>query len=268
MAGSTSGMNAVDILSVKSRVSWAAIAAGAMIALAVYFLLTLLGIAIGLEVAVHRNVDIGFGAAIYSILTLLIAMFFGGWATSRLAVGESKLEAILYGVILWGVLFVGMFWLIGVGVRIGFGAMMGLASGAVTVVDDSSDGTPSGDASDLIQRYNSELGGAKFVDDLTKLGVDPKQAEKIQGMVRDKVASVRTSQSTIPGQARAIAADPKVRQSAAQIYEATRRASWYTLAGVLISMLTVILGSLIGSGDLPVPVPLMGVRRPSSTPRS
>ena len=267
MAGSNSGINPVDILSVKSRVSWASIAAGAMIALAVYFVLTLLGIAIGLEVAVHRNVDIKIGAAIYSILTLLLAMFFGGWATSRLAVGESKLEAVLYGIILWGVLFVGMFWLLGVGVRIGFGAMMGLASGAVTVVDDSPESSPSGEVSDLMQRYNSELGGAKFVDDLTKLGVDRDRAEKIQGLVRDKVDSIRTSQTTIPGQARAIASDPKVRQTAAQVLEGTRKASWYTLAGVLISMFTVILGSLIGSGELPVPVPLMGVRRPSSAPR-
>ncbi len=44
-------------------------------------------------------------------------MFFGGWATSRLAVGETKLEAVLYGVILWGVLFVGMLWLVSAGVR-------------------------------------------------------------------------------------------------------------------------------------------------------
>ena len=39
-------------------------------------------------------------------------MFFGGWATSRLAVGESKLEAVLYGLILWGVLFLGLVWLL------------------------------------------------------------------------------------------------------------------------------------------------------------
>ena len=34
---------------------------------------------------------------------------------SRLAVGESKLEAVLYGLILWGVLFIGMVWLLASG---------------------------------------------------------------------------------------------------------------------------------------------------------
>ncbi len=54
------------------RVSWAAIAAGAMIALAVYFLLTLLGLAVGLELAVRRNgYNLGMGAALWAIATLL-----------------------------------------------------------------------------------------------------------------------------------------------------------------------------------------------------
>ena len=100
---------AIDLLSVKSRVSWGAIAAGAMIALAIYLILTLLGTALSLEVAVRGRtiIDLQMGAGIYSVASLLLAMFFGGWATSRLAVGESKLEAVLYGIILWGVLFTG-----------------------------------------------------------------------------------------------------------------------------------------------------------------
>src|SRR3954470_2075944 len=122
--------NPADLLAVKSRVSWGAIAAGAMVALTIYIVLTLLGIALGIEVAV-RGTDsrLGMGTAIYSIGVLLLAMFFGGWATRRLAVGESKTEAVLYGLILWGVLFLGMVWLLSAGLRTGFGAMVGTASG-------------------------------------------------------------------------------------------------------------------------------------------
>src|SRR5437868_15122856 len=99
---------ASDLLAVRSRISWGAIAAGAMVALAIYFVLTLLGLALGMELIMRGQGGLGPGAAIYSILTLLLAMFLGGWATSRLAVGESKLEAVLYGIILWGVLFTGL----------------------------------------------------------------------------------------------------------------------------------------------------------------
>ena len=112
--------NASDLRAVRSRISWGAIAAGAMVSLATYVVLTLLGLAVGIEVAVRGSeVSLGAPAAIYTLVTLLVAMFFGGWATSRLAVGESKMESVLYGIILWGVLFVGMVWLVSAGLSIG-----------------------------------------------------------------------------------------------------------------------------------------------------
>lgn len=261
-------INPTDVLSVKSRVSWAAIAAGAMIALAVYFLLTLLGMAVGLELSVRRTgYDLGIGAALWAIATLLFAMFAGGWATSRLAVGESRLEATLYGVILWGVLFVGMFWMIGMGVRMGFGALMGVASGAVVITDeDPAAAANSGAVGALIQRYNSDLGGEKFVDDMTKLGVDKAQAEKIRAMTKEKLDAIQAGTPVTAEISRA-ANDLDARQTAAQLVDATRQAVWYTLAGVVISMAAAILGSLAGSGEVPMPVPL-GIRRAPSAPRA
>jgi hypothetical protein len=256
MSSTTPSLKATDLLSVKSRVSWGAIGAGAMVALAIYFFLTLLGLAIGLEVASRRAVDqqLGIGAAIYSIFTLLFAMFLGGWTTSRLAVGETKLEAVLYGVILWGVLFLGMLWLIASGVRVGFGAMV---SGAVVVDRDDASAAVSPNAfNELVKSYNSEVGGEKFVADLTKMGVAEDQAKKIQADLKQKFDSIRNPGTLIN--------DPGARETGVNI---SRQAAWYSLAGVAISMAAVILGSLIGSGDLPVPVPVLGVRRPASDPR-
>jgi len=257
MAEATPSVKATDLLAVKSRVSWGAIAAGAMVALAIYFFMTLLGLAIGLEVASRRPAGegLGTGAAIYSIVSLLLAMFLGGWSTSRLAVGETKLEAVLYGVILWGVLFVGLFWMIGAGVRVGFGA---LVSGAVAInTDDPADAASPDALNKLVDRYNSEVGGEKFVADLTKAGVDEAQARKIQANLKEKFNTVRND----PG---SLIKDPGVRQAGVDI---SRQAAWYSLAGVAISMLAVIVGSLMGSGDLPVPVPILGVRRRAVDPR-
>jgi hypothetical protein len=256
MSSTTPTLKATDLLSVKSRVSWGAIGAGAMVALAVYFFLTLLGLAIGLEVASRRPVaqELGIGAAIYSIFTLLLSMFLGGWTTSRLAVGETKLEAVLYGVILWGVLFLGMVWLIGVGVRVGFGAMV---SGAVIIDTDDPSAAVAPDAFNrLVDRYNSEVGGEKFVADLVKAGVDEARAKKIEANLKEKLDTVRNPASVIN--------DPNARKTGVEF---SKKAAWYSLAGVAISMAAVILGSLIGSGDLPVPVPVLGVRRQAVDPR-
>jgi len=224
--------SATDLLAVRSRVSWGAIAAGAMVALTIYVVLSMLGVALGIEVAVRRaGADLGTGAAIYSIVALLLAMFFGGWATSRLAVGESKLEAVLYGLILWGVLFAGMIWLLASGIRTGFGGLVGLATGAYSTEDGRID----------VDRVAS---------DLKQAGVDEATVTKYRSYyerVRDNPGAVAQVGREISGES-----GPR---------EAAREASWWSLAGVLVSLATAIFGSLVGSGELLQPVPILGVRR-------
>ena len=74
------------LLAVNSRVSWGAIAAGAMITLTVYVLLALLGVEVGIEDVVRGPNDyFGTGAAVYALFSLPLAMFFGGWVTSGLS---------------------------------------------------------------------------------------------------------------------------------------------------------------------------------------
>ncbi len=270
MASVTPSLKATDLLAVKSRVSWGAIAAGAMVALAFYFLLTLIGLAVGIEVTKRGDVAdyLGLGVAIYSIFTLLVSMFFGGWSVSRLAVGESKLEAVLYGVILWGVLFLGMTWLVSAGIRVGFGAMLGLASGAVVAADDDPSAAASqGAANRLIDRYNSEHGGDKFVADLKKMGVDEAKARDIEKSTRENLNTLKNDPTALGDKLSDASKNPDVQQAGAKAGDLSRQAAWYTLAGVVVSMIAVILGSLIGSGDLPVPVPILGVRRSSADPR-
>ena len=233
----TPSLKATDLLAVRSRVSWGAIAAGAMVAFAVYFLLSILGVALGVEVAA-RGRDIGAGGAIYALISLLLSMFFGGWAVSRLAVGESKLEAVLYGIILWGVLFAGMIWLVSSGVRVGYGAILGVASGTYT--DDA--GT-------------ADVG--KIADDLKRAGVDPKTVDQYRAYAE----RVQRDPRSAPEVAKDAKDNPAVQDDAREVVRGARSAAWWTLAGVVVSMATVIFGSLAGSGDLPIPVPLLGVRR-------
>ena len=220
-----------DILAVKSRVSWAAIFAGAMVALTIYIIFMLLGVAL-LGEAVSRsaeNKSIGAGGAIYTALTLLVSFFFGGWAVSRLAVGESKLEAVLYGMILWGLLFIGFFGLLASGVRAGFSGMIGGATGAY---GESGPAEP-GMRTDRI----TEL--------MAKAGVPEEQ-----------VASFRK-----------IADDPGSEINREDVVQTSRVAAWWALLSVVISLTSVIVGALVGSGELPVPIPIIGVRKTTMVTR-
>lgn len=234
-------LSAADLLSVKSRISWGAISAGAMVALTIYVVLMLLGVTVGIEVAVRgTRLDLGAGSALYTVLALAVAMFFGGWTASRLAVGEDRVEAVLYAVVLWGVLFLGLIFLVATGVRTGFSAMMGLAWGSYAVPGDTAGG--------------ARLDVDRIASDMKAAGVDEAQAEKFVSYLN------QARQSPVSAVQRA-ADDPEARQAATEFVEVSRTATRWTLSGIVVSLLLVIMGALVGSGEVPVPVPI-GVMRP------
>jgi hypothetical protein len=120
-------VRAEDILPVRSRVSWGALLSGAMVAVAVLVLLSVLGAATELT-AYNRSTtrQLEVGGAIWAVVSTLIALFVGGYVTSQLAVGESRTEAAIYGVILWGVLFTMLVAFATSGTQLGVSAMWGL----------------------------------------------------------------------------------------------------------------------------------------------
>src|SRR5262245_23668470 len=121
-------IHAEDVYGVRSRVSWGAIVAGAFVALAVYGLLRLLRAAPGLSVSGRAPGDkLAEGVAVWAIVTALAAMFLGGWVASQLTAGESKTEAVVYGVLVWGLMFTMLLGFMAAGASMGLNAMIGLA---------------------------------------------------------------------------------------------------------------------------------------------
>jgi hypothetical protein len=88
--------------------------------MAIYALLMALGVAVGMSVSDDVNArSLGTGAGVWGFISLLIALFAGGWVTTQVTVGESRTEAILYGVVLWGTTSVLLLWLTVNGIRAG-----------------------------------------------------------------------------------------------------------------------------------------------------
>lgn len=203
---------ASELLPVRSRISWGAIFAGAVVALATYFLLTLLGGAIGLTVSDDvRSDTLGTGAAIWAILATAAALFLGGWVTSQCVAGENKREAVIYGIIMWGVVFAMILWLVASGVRSGFGAMVGVANAAGTAASDT----------------NWET------------------AAQRAGIPSERIAEWRETAANAPEQARAAVNDPANREAARD--DATK-VTWWTLLGTLLSMAAAVIGAVVGAG--------------------
>ncbi|MFP4315087.1 MAG: hypothetical protein ACLFQR_02585 [Desulfovibrionales bacterium] len=132
-----------------SNISWRAIFGGTAITLVVVMMLVLLGIAVGMfsvDPATEENPfgGLGTGSAIWWVLSWIIALFFGGWVTSRFAGLQRKFDGVLHGLVTWSITFlVSLFFLTNViGTVVGgtFSIMqnvMSAAGQAVSVVAPS-----------------------------------------------------------------------------------------------------------------------------------
>jgi hypothetical protein len=138
MADNVREVGIEDVAAVGSRVSWGAIFAGAVLALALFFVLSLLGGAIGLSLSDAASASsIGIGAGIWAILCLLISMFVGGFVATQCTVGETKAEAMIHGVVMWGVATAMILWMAMSGVGFGVNATMQAANAAGNASDQT-----------------------------------------------------------------------------------------------------------------------------------
>jgi len=94
-----------DVQSVGSRVSIQAILAGMAVTVTVYLFFTLLCVAIGASTIDYiQSKTFAIGAAVVGLVSLLGALFVGGFVVSRLSTRETLSEAAIYGVLLWAAL--------------------------------------------------------------------------------------------------------------------------------------------------------------------
>lgn len=123
-----------------ARISWGAIFAGAIIALATQIVLALIGMAIGLATLNPASGDspsgtaLGAGAAIWLVVSSLISLFIGGYIAARLA---GRFNGWLHGLITWGTLTLLTLMLL----TTAAGQLIGAASGLTNFAISNSDKT-------------------------------------------------------------------------------------------------------------------------------
>lgn len=202
-----------DVAGVRSRVSWGALLGGAVIALAAAMVFTFLFAAIGVSLRDTdlRGETIGIAGIVAAIATIAASLFLGGWVTSQLTAGETRQEAVIYGVLTWALVTAASMMMVGMGVRAGYFALMG--------------GTMVAQNSQTVQQRSWE--------DLARdAGVSQ--------------ASIDAARANLdPARARAAANDPATRERAGQ---AAVAASWGALVALLVSIGAAIGGAVVGSG--------------------
>ena len=108
----TTGLAPVDdayIRKTATRLSWGAIFAGVVIAVAVQLVFGILGAGIGLtmvdpvEGTTPGATGFGIGAGIYWLITTILALGAGGYAAARVAGVHERFDALVHGLVVWGV---------------------------------------------------------------------------------------------------------------------------------------------------------------------
>jgi hypothetical protein len=116
------------------HISWRAVLAGILVALAVDVLLSLLGVAVGLtafEPTAGAAKGVGIGVGIWLILTAIASVFAGAYFGSRVAGDTWKGDGVAHGVLVWAGFILVSLWVMGSGLGKILNSAAGLAGSAV-----------------------------------------------------------------------------------------------------------------------------------------
>lgn len=146
------------------RVRWGPILAGLVVAISAQLILSSLGAAIGLTGIANSGAPrtdapgTGTAVGIWSIISLLISLFLGGWVTARSCGPMNRNTALLNGAILWATTLAVSAWLLTSGVSGAFGVV---ASNAGEIINQAqqSPGTLPTDAPNVTAQQTRDIAG-------------------------------------------------------------------------------------------------------------
>lgn len=199
------------------RVSWGSILGGVLLAVGLLILLTSLGAAIGVTAADPASTDAGTAgraAGIYGAVALLIALFFGGWAATRIGAITDRATGFAEGALVWVVAVLLMGALAVTGLSNLVGGTLSLASSASQVAGPVAAQNPQ-----VQQQAENASAGAGGVLDQAK--------EKIGGIV-DRAKS------------------GELQQQAQEAKPAATRGAWMTFGALVLSLVTAVVGAMAG----------------------
>jgi hypothetical protein len=126
------------------QVRWGPIVAGLAIALSTQLVLSALGVAVGATSIGDSGAPrtdapgVSVGIGIWSIISLLISLFVGGWTAARTSGRMTRNTALLNGAILWASMLALSAWLLSSGVSGAFGVAASNAGSVINQVQQNS----------------------------------------------------------------------------------------------------------------------------------
>ncbi len=231
-------------------IRWSAIFAGVVVGISVQTLLGILGIAGGLSTisSVATGESAGFGPMLWTLVSLLISAFAGGFFASRLSGSRRKGDGAMFGAVTWAVSMLVFALMLSTAAGSILNGMMSAANTTVVYSAPANTVSPAVSAQ-LRQELGGELNNANFqqlqqylqagqrdeaIVYLTSLGIESPRAVSIVNNAMDQIGStaVVTTQPLI---------------SPDQLIRAVSAAAWMVFIGVTLSLIVSVCGGIIGA---------------------
>jgi len=238
-------------------VSWGGIWGGVLIGVGLLFLLTALGLALGVT-AVDPNSDnssLGMGAAVWAGISLLLALYIAGMASTRIGAIFDKTTGMFEGTLVWVLSLLVIVYLAGSGIGLVAGGAFKLIGGATqtigSMVTGSTPDISQGTIDQVIQRLRDPQSSRVIA---TATGMPQDQVRSNLTQIADKAeaakdnpaqaaADVRQSLEDMIQRARA---DGTFARAADKAKAAATKTAWITFGALLLSLLAAVLGSMTG----------------------
>ena len=242
------------------RVSWGGVIGGVLLAVGLLVLLGALGAAIGISATDPGNTDpgtLGMGAGIYAAVSLLLALFFGGWAATRMGAISDRATGFCEGALVWvvSILLVAYAAAAGIGMLAGgaFKVIGGATQAIGSVMQTQGAGAPdiSGNVDQLLQRLRDPNTAQQIA---RATGMEPREVQNALGETAQRVEQARDN----PGQAVQEAKQGVARlmdqarssgaleRKAEEVKPAATKAAWISFFALLLSLVTAVLGAMAG----------------------
>lgn len=244
----------VDLSLEGFRLSWGGIWAGVLTVLGLLLFLTTLGLAIGVSAVDPTNPDagaLGTGAVVWTGLSLLIALFVGGLAATRLGMVFDKAAGAFEGALVWVLSFLVILWLASSGVQLVASGISSLFGGVTQTIGSAVDveNLSSGDVDQILQRLNeprtaqtlASVTGIPEEEVRATLSETAQRVEAARDNPQQAAAEVR--QGTEQMMAKARQQLPAVAERA---QEGATKTAWITFAAMVISLIAAIAGAMVG----------------------
>lgn len=241
------------------KVSWGGVFGGVFVAIGLLLLLAALGVAVGIssvDPGATEAASLGTAAGWWAALSLLAALFLGGWASTRIAAISDSATGFFEGALVWVVSVLLIVYFASSGVGMLAGGAFRLVGGATQAISSAVQGVSG--------NIDLSAGAPQIVEQLQ----DPQTVRTVAGATGLPQEQVRSTLDSIAQRVEAVQENPAqvaaaVREGLAELYRQANaagtlekaaeeiqpgatRAAWYTFFALLLSLIAAVIGALVG----------------------